>query len=75
MKSLILFLLGEAGRNYCRTERVIDHPFRRHPNADKKNFITRAFRKRNREQINVEDDVNDPCIDANNNKLESSYFD
>jgi len=36
-------ILGEAGRNYCRTERLYNrYPFIRHPNADKKNFITRA---------------------------------
>ena len=38
----IIFVLGEAGRNYCRAERLYRnrYPFRRQ-NADK-NFITRA---------------------------------
>ncbi|KAL6268282.1 hypothetical protein P5V15_001398 [Pogonomyrmex californicus] len=42
----IIFVLGEAGRNYCRAERLYHnrYSFRRHPNtADKKNFITRQI--------------------------------
>jgi len=40
---LIILVFGEVRWNYCRAERLYRnrYPFRRHPNADKKNFITR----------------------------------
>ena len=58
-------MLGEAGRNYCRAERLYRnrYSFRRHPDAMQIRRILlrerRRIRKRNRKQINAEDDVND----------------
>jgi len=61
----IILVLSEAGRNYCRAERLYcnKYPFRRHPNAIQIRRILlregRRIRKRNRKQINAENDVND----------------
>jgi len=64
----IIFVFGEAERNYCRAERFYHnkYSFRRHPNAMQIRRILlrerRRIRKRNRKQINTEDDVNDPRV-------------
>jgi len=60
----IILVLDEAG-NYCKAERLYRnrYPFRRHPNAMQIRILLqerRRIRKRNRKQINAEDDVNDP---------------
>jgi len=84
MKSFdMILVLGEAGQNYCRAERLYRnrYPFRWHPNATQiKRILLRKRRricKRNRKQINAEDDVNDPrvLVVLAMIKLESSYFD
>ena len=78
----IIFVLGEAERNYCRAEKLYRniYPFRRHPNTMKIRRILlqerRKIRKKNCKQINAADDVNDPHVSsASNDKFESSYFD
>jgi len=59
-------VLCEAGRNYCRVERLYRnrYPFRRHLNAMQIRKILlrerRKIRKRNCKQINAED--NDPRV-------------
>jgi len=64
----IIFVLGEAGRNYCKTERSYCniYPFRRHPNAMQIRRVllreSKRIRKRNHKQINAEDDVNDSRV-------------
>jgi len=63
----IILVLGEAGQNYCRAERLYRnrYPFRRHLNAIQIRRILlrerRRIRKRNRKQINAEN-VNDQRI-------------
>jgi len=64
----IILVLDEAGRNYCKAERLYlnRYLFRRHPNAMQIRRILlrehRRIRKKNRKQINAEDDVNDPRV-------------
>jgi len=59
----IILILGEAGQNYCRAEKLYRnrYPFRRHPNAMQIRRILlqerRRIHKRNRKQINAEHDV------------------
>jgi len=64
----IILVLDEAERNYCRAERLYGnrYPFRRHSNAMQIRRILlrerRRIYKRNRKQINVEDDVSNPRV-------------
>jgi len=78
----IILVLGEAGRNYCKAEGLYRnrYPFRRYPNAMQIRRILlrerRRIRKRNRKQINAEDDVNDPRVLAVLAMINlNSYFD
>jgi len=58
----IILVLGETGRNYCKTERLYRnrYPFRWYPNAMQIRRILlrkrKRVRKRNRKQINAEHD-------------------
>jgi len=65
-------VLGEAGQNYYRAERLYRnrYPFKRHPNTMQIRRILlqeRRICKRNRKQINTEDDVNDSHVLAASN--------
>jgi len=78
----IILVLGETGRNYCKAEGLYRnrYPFRRYPNAMQIRRILlrerRRIRKRNRKQINAEDDVNDPRVLAVLAMINlNSYFD
>jgi len=61
----IILVLGEARRNYCRAQKLHRnrYPFKRLPNAMQIRRILlrerRRIHKRNRKQINAEEDVSD----------------
>ena len=62
----IILVFGEAGQNYYRAERLYRNRYLfRHPSVMIRRILLwerRRIRKRNRKQINAEDDVNDPRI-------------
>jgi len=78
----IILVLGEAGWNYCRAERLYHnrYPFKRHPNT----MQIRKILLRKRRKICKRNQANkcwrwqwwSACINsASNDKLESSYLD